>query len=255
MLAHDRKFYIMKQLKKEGTIQVKEIAEWLKTSEATIRRDLMELDQEGKVHRIHGGATIRPITGILTEQAEIQMQDRLQVNARIKEKICEEAAKAVKDGECIFLDGGTSIMPMIHYLANRPIKVVTHNHLIIQQLDHPVAEIIVIGGNYHAKYNMSYGPVAENGLRMYNFDRAFIGCAGVDLNQQEFYTAEVDTLELKRIAMQHSNYNYLLIDDRKLFVKGFCRVGSTEDFEGIYCNQSERLPNEIPPQIHVVTDE
>lgn len=252
MLANERKLYIMKQLKKEGTIQVKDVAQQLHTSDATIRRDLMELHQEGRLHRVHGGATIRPLSGILTEKAELQMQDRLLVNAQIKEAICAEAAKNVKDGECIFLDGGTSIMPMIHYLAMRPVKIVTHNHLIIQELDQPVAEIIVIGGNYNAKYNMSYGPVAENVLRMYNFDRAFIGCAGVDLMKQEFYTAEIDTGELKRIAIQHSNYKYLIIDDHKLTVKGFYSVGTTEDFECIYCNHSEHLPEELPDQVQIV---
>ena len=111
---------------------------------------------------------------------------------------------------------------MIHFLSSRPIKIVTNNHLIVQNVQNPKAKIIVIGGEFNTKYRMSEGNEAQNMLRLYNFDRAFIGCAGVSLGMKKAFTAEMATRELKRIAMELSNHNYLLIDDSKLHVKGFC---------------------------------
>ncbi|MCB6567451.1 hypothetical protein LI169_20575, partial [Desulfovibrio desulfuricans] len=69
---------------------------------------------------------------------------------------------------------------MIDYLQSRPIKIVTHNQLIVQRLHEPVAQIIIIGGDFNIKYHMSEGPMAQNMLNLYNFGRAFIGCAGMD---------------------------------------------------------------------------
>ena len=54
MLSAERKLYILKKLESEQTIQVKQIAKELRVSESSIRRDLLELDDENKVDRIYG---------------------------------------------------------------------------------------------------------------------------------------------------------------------------------------------------------
>lgn len=236
LLSTERRIFLLNRLERDGTIHVKDIANELNISETTIRRDLMELEEENKVTRVHGGAVKIGLDQILTEMAETSMSDRIHIHFEVKRKLCKEASKLVKDGECVFLDGGTSLMPMIDYLANRPIKIVTHNHLIVQRLNNPKAQIIVIGGNFNAKYKMSEGPIAENDLRLYNFDRAFIGCAGIDLVSKQTYTAEMGTREIKKIAMENSNHTYLLVDDSKIGVKGFCKFVSIDCFDSIFCN-------------------
>lgn len=252
MLSTERKMYLADKLERDGTLHVKGIAQELGISETTIRRDLMELEREGKVKRVHGGAVRVGLDHILTENKEVVMRDRMAINPDIKSQIARKACECIQDGECIFLDGGTSIVPMIDYLWNRPVKIVTHNHLIVQRLHDPIAQVIVIGGDYNAKYTMSEGPVAQNMLRLYNFDRAFIGCAGVDVESGQCYTAEMETRELKEIAIHNSNHKYLLIDDRKLFVKGFCKFTKTEVFDQVFCNESEELPDILPENYCIV---
>lgn len=252
MLSSQRKLYLLNRLEKEGMLQVKRIAEELQISETTIRRDLIELEAENKVKRVYGGALKVGYENILTEYNEIDMAERMQLNVDSKTKICRVAASMVKDGECIFLDGGTSIVPMIHYLMHRPIKIVTHNHLIVEKLVNPVAQVIVIGGDYNAKYTMSEGPVAQNMLRLYNFDRAFIGCAGIDPNLQQCYTAEMNTREMKQIAMENAHHNYLLIDHTKLWIKGFCKFTSANHFEKIFCDACGESTEELPENFVLV---
>lgn len=241
MLSKERKIYLLNRLEQDGTIHVKEIANELAISETTIRRDLIELEEENRITRVYGGALKIGLDSILTEMIEPSMSDRLKLNLNFetKTKLCKQASSLVNDGECIFLDGGTSIAPMIDYLANRRIKIVTHNHLIIQRLNNPVAQIIFIGGDYNSKYKMSEGPSAENDLRIYNFDKAFIGCAGVDLASKQAYTAEMGTREIKKIAMQNANHKFLLIDDGKLSIRGFCKFTSTNSFDKVFCNDFE----------------
>lgn len=246
MLSTERKMFLLNRLNQNGTIQVKEIAQELNISETTIRRDLMELEEEKYVTRVYGGAVKVGYGNIINEMSETSMSDRMEVNYDAKDALCRKASEVVKDGECIFLDGGTTLVPLIDYLAHRPIKIVTHNQMIASRIHNPKAEIIVIGGMFNVKYRMCEGPVAQNMLRLYNFDHAFIGCAGVDPCLGQAYTAEMQTRELKDIAMNNSLHNYLLIEANKLNVKGFCRFANTEDFDAVYTtyvNEDMQLPD------------
>lgn len=246
MLSSERKRFLCNRLEKIGTLHVKAIAEELQISETTIRRDLSELESEKKVKRVYGGALKVGYENILTEYNETNMLDRIHMNMDIKTRICKKAAEMVQDGECIFLDGGTSLVPMINYLMHRPVKIVTHNHLIIEKLDHPVAQIIIIGGDYNVKYTMSEGPVAQNMLKLYNFDHAFIGCAGIDFDLQQCYTAEMNTREMKQIAMENAHHSYLLIDHSKLWIKGFCKFTNANRFEHIFCDACGDREDDYP---------
>lgn len=252
MLSTERKLYLLNRLDRDGTIHVKEIARELNISETTIRRDLMELEQEKRITRVYGGALKAGYEHILSESKEAAMTDRMHINFDIKKRICQKASELVKDGECIFLDGGTSIVPMIDELAKRPVTIVTHNHLIMQRLHNPLAQIIFIGGDYNRKYTMSEGPMAEGMLRLYHFDRAFIGCAGVDVETKKSFTAEMGTRELKKIAMENARCSYLLIDHEKLKIKGFCKFTDIDTFEQIFCDMSDDLPQELPDNFVLV---
>lgn len=240
MLGKERILYLLDRLEKDNILNVKDIASELNISEATIRRDLAELEKQGKLKRIHGGAIQMDCDQILSEQREVKMKERFRIHYEEKRKVCSKASELVKDGECIFLDGGTSIVPMIDELQNRNIRIVTHNHLIVSKLKNPKAQIVVIGGDYISKYAMSAGPLAVNTLKQFQFDRCFIGCAGVDIDENCSYTAEVETRELKNIAMANSKYSYLLIDSSKIGVRGFCKFKSLDEFDKIYCEKAEK---------------
>ena len=71
-------------------------------------------------------------------------------------------------------------------------------------------------------------------------------CAGMDPISGQCYTAEMGTRELKEIAMKNSNHSYLLIDDSKLHVKGFCTFAQLDEFEDVFINRTtgmETLPD------------
>lgn len=239
MLGKERILFLLNRLEEDNILNVKDIANELNISEATIRRDLNELEKQGKVKRIHGGAILEDHNQILSEQKEVKMKERFRIHYEEKSKVAHKASEQVKDGECIFLDGGTSLVPLIDTLQKRRIRIVTHNHLIVSKLKNPIAQVIVIGGDYHSKYAMSTGVMAVNALKEFQFDRCFIGCAGIDLNKDYSYTAEVETRELKNIAIENSKHSYLLIDSSKLGVNGFCKFKPLEAFDAIYCNQTE----------------
>ena len=110
----------------------------------------------------------------------------------------------------------------------------------------------ILADVYKRQYHMSEGPMAQNMLGLYNFDRAFIGCAGMDPISGQCYTAEMGTRELKEIAMKNSNHSYLLIDDSKLFVKGFCKFTNADAFEQIFCNRLDETVENLPDNMKFV---
>ena len=181
--------------------------------------------------RVHGGAKKIENSSILTTNDELSMYEKLFINAEQKREVCRKAASFVKNGDCVFIDGGTTLSPMIEFLADKHIKIVTHSTLFLHSPTPIAGEIIFIGGKYIPNYNMSAGPITLTALDKFNFDHAFIGCAGLDLDKQQVYTAEMDTLSVKEKAMILSDNNYLLFDTSKLGVRGFCTFSNYNSFD------------------------
>ena len=238
MLAQQRTEYILQQLRIHGCVNVRELANALDVTEVTIRRDLEELEKQGYLQRVHGGATSLAKKDILSKSDESNMEDRLQVNFDKKEMLCRRAASYIKDGDCIFLDGGTTIYPILPYLQNKKIKIVTHSTLITKNFDSEVAELFSIGGKIIPEYQMAVGPIAIDTIKRFNFDYAFIGCAGIDLENKTVYTAEMDTMLIKELAMKQSLHKFLLVDASKKNIKGFCSFTSSDEFDKVFCDEA-----------------
>ncbi len=237
MSSKNRIKQLLDKLEKESVVYTNDLVKEFEVSEATIRRDLASLDKDGKLKRIPGGAVKVSSSGVLMPNEEIKMHQRLSINTAAKKNICEMAAKEVQDGECIFIDGGSSLMYMIDYLKDKNIRIVTHNHLIISKLaDDTNAQIITLGGTYLSQYAMSVGADTIRQLNQFSFDRCFIGCAGIDLDEQMSYTTESETKEIKAAAIASSDHKYLLIDHTKIGVRAFCKFETLDSFEKIFCD-------------------
>ena len=173
------------------------------------------------------------------------MSERTDIHYAEKDLVCQKAASFIRDGDCIFLDGGTSIVPILKYIKDKKIKVVTHSTLIANAFEeNSNIELFIIGGKYIPEYNMSVGPITLSDLEKFNFDYAFLSCAGIDLQRQLIYTAEMDTMAVKQKAMNLSVKKYMLIDSSKMFVKGFCSFISINDFDAIICNNDDCINKE-----------
>lgn len=247
MLAHERLQTIVDLINQKGFANNRELALMFEVSEATIRRDVEELEQQGLLIRIHGGAKRLLDPSVLRPENELNMSERFAVHAQEKQKVAAYAASFVNDGDCIFLDGGTSVSAMIPFLKHKRVKIVTHSHLIAQMADASY-DITLLGGHYDPRYAMSVGPLTLENLQRFNFDASFIGCAGIDFEESLLYTAEMDTLAIKETAMQLSHKNYLLVDSSKLMVKGFCRHHGFEAFNAILCDQTALINQENSPE-------
>lgn len=249
MIASERRRFILESLNSKGVISLKDTARDLGVAEITVRRDFEKLEAEGKLKRVQGGATaLDDLQG-----AELTMSQKLPIHMHEKEIVAAYAAELVQDGDCVFIDGGTTMLPFAAALMRKNVRIITYNTMILKKATKPNARIFLIGGEYLPHYNMNVGPIAQDMLKQFYFDSAFFGCAGVDLGQQMAYTTETESLVMKRIAMENAKRNYLLVDSTKFSTKGFLKLCETSQFDSIICNACS--PEEpLPENLYIIPD-
>ena len=187
----------------------------------------------------------------MSNQDEKDMKDRTE-NYEKKDEVCKKVASFIKNGDCIFLDGGTTVAPIVKYLKGKNVKIVTNSMLVVKAFNDSDSELFVIGGKYIKEYDMSVGSIALNNLSNFNFDYAILGCAGLDIERQVVYTTEMETMLIKEKAMGLAVKKYLLLDDSKLSIRGFYTFVNTFDFDAIICNNSENVKEEELPDNFII---
>ncbi|MGI6511005.1 MAG: DeoR/GlpR family DNA-binding transcription regulator [Catenisphaera adipataccumulans] len=236
MLAAERRQAILKQLDQHEIVTVQKLAAHLDVTPMTIRRDLAELEEEERCVRVHGGAKrIEP--GVLSKHTEMDMLDRLHLHYEAKVKVAKKAAELIQDGECIFIDGGTSMLPLMPFIKDKAIQIVTNNLLWQTQFESDRAEVFALGGKLIPKYKMTVGPETAENLRRFRFDRAFISCNGFSIKRDLMYTADVDTMAVKEQALRQAETGILLTDASKANVQGFYSLLKLSAFDAIVCDR------------------
>ena len=120
MLEPERHQMIIDVLKEKNTVKLQELVDLTNSSESTIRRDLIQLEQGKFLKRVHGGAA--RLQGMLQEPT---MTEKSSKNLQEKHQIAKFAASLVDEGDCIYLDAGSTIFEMIAFLPKN-IVVVTN---------------------------------------------------------------------------------------------------------------------------------
>jgi DeoR family transcriptional regulator of aga operon len=177
LLKVERQMRIRKLVEEQGRSTVPELSMMFEVSEATIRRDLEELDGRGWIRRAHGGA-------IRLERAakEPPIIQRISEQQEAKARIGREAAKMIEDGETIFLGSGTTVLEVVRHLPqDLHLTVITNSLPIINELvERDRVELIVIGGMLRQSELSMVGHIAEQAVREFRADRVFMGMRAID---------------------------------------------------------------------------
>lgn len=253
MIASERSLYILRAIHERGVINLKEVAVELGTSEATIRRDLEKLERAGKLTRVQGGATSNGGGEETADMGELAMRSKMQINHAEKLAVAAEAAKNVQDGDTVFLDCGTSIAPLGAILLRRKVRIVTYSTLLLSQVKMPKAELVMLGGVYDPHHSIFTGTMAEQMLRSFRFEHAFIGCYGVSLAEGKCYDLDMASTNIKLIGAENAVHRYLLLDDSKLEKRGFYGFADLTAFDHVYCTRPA-VPAELPENFVLVQE-
>jgi DeoR family fructose operon transcriptional repressor len=172
MLAAERKFRIVEYVRQHRVASVATLALEFDVHEATIRRDLAEVEQEGLLKRTHGGVIVEQLT-----HNEPSFNERFNVQLEQKMRI----GKMVEDGDHIIIDSGTTTLHIAKNLVHRSnITVVTNDINIAAELrDAPGVKITVTGGELYPSSYMLNGMFTDRVLQSLHVSKAFIGTPAI----------------------------------------------------------------------------
>jgi DeoR/GlpR family transcriptional regulator of sugar metabolism len=191
MIKAERHDLILGELAKRGSVSVQDLSTQLGVSEATVRRDLTELDARQLVRRTHGGVTLRD------DNDELPFTSKVTAHLAEKRRIGVVAASLIAPGQVIGCSGGTTILQVMKALKGRPIRVITNAVNVAMEFVHsPETEVLVTGGFFRGRTYEMVGRVAERTLSEVNLDVALLGVDGLSLdcglttyNQAEAYVS------------------------------------------------------------------
>ena len=222
MLTEERHRLILDALKDKGVVKINDLVDLLNTSESTIRRDLTYLESINALKRVHGGATL--LKGRFDEPS---YNEKLVQSTEEKTAIAKYAASLIKEGDCIYLDAGTTTFEMISFMDKKDIIVVTNGLKHIDALVEKNINCYILGGEVKAKTKAIIGVNALSHMGKFRFDKAFIGINGIHY-KYGFTTPDIEEAALKENAIELSRDAYILADESKFGEVAFVKVSDIE---------------------------
>jgi len=171
MVKEERLQLILDQLAKDSKVQLAEMSHLLHVSEDTVRRDIKELNEQGLLRSVRGGA-------ISNSSVPHHYRDREKYDVGQKNLIAEKALPFIKNGQTIFMDGGTSVLAVAQMLPkDLKVTVVTNSFPVADVLeDHPNADVIFAGGRL---YKTAFTTIGHETIQTIRNVRANIYFMGV----------------------------------------------------------------------------
>jgi DeoR family glycerol-3-phosphate regulon repressor len=245
VLARTRRAFILDAVAETGAVSVTEIAAQLGVSEMTVRRDLTELEKEGRLARTHGGAVSTDLTAIVepglsattSRLNEPTFQARLAKNALPKRLIAEAAAQVASGLRTIALDVGTTTFLLARLLAGQQhVKFFTNSVRNATQLGEGLAEVYLPGGRMRNDELSISNATAISQFEALWFDIAFVGVSG--LTSDGIYDYSFDDTEMKRVYLRRSTKKVVLCDASKFDCMSLVHIAPLSQFDMLITNAS-----------------
>lgn len=216
MAYSERTLNILNYLKEHNSASVKALAEMLYVSEATVRRDLSELQKSGQVRRSHGGAVYSDGTD------EISIYARQIKNTAEKERAAMLALKLLPDFSTVFIDNSSTCLALAKRIDFSRKTVVTNGlQIALQAARKQDVTLIMPGGEIKHNSSAVTGAAAVEFLKGCRFDIALTSCSALDINGSYEFT--LDSMQIKRAALSNAKVKFLIFDSTKIGkTAGFC---------------------------------
>lgn len=210
-----RRDKIAQLLKKQRYLNIGELCAQFGISEATARRDMTVLSEEGRITRMHGGALGE------FDATFASLRERERKHYHEKAAIAEAVHSLIQPGITCFLDAGTSVLAVARQLLNRPVsplRVVTNSFAVIELLGGmPLLELFVLGGRVLDRQSAIFGRRACKSLRQWRFDLAVLSAQGMD--PEGLWNTQPDLVEFQRTVLERSDRACCCLDAGKLAVR------------------------------------
>jgi DeoR family ulaG and ulaABCDEF operon transcriptional repressor len=253
MIEAERHSLIVRRLDRDGFLSVREVARLTDVSEATARRDLRDLEAQGELRRVRGGAeSVRLRTAAATAPSELDfdrsavvdlvmgmnrvapevseaetnpvpIKERLWSRVEEKRRIGRAAAELCGEARTIGIDGGSTTFYMAEYLPTKGLTVITNSFVVAEVLNRATSNMVILpGGVLHRDSQLLLDPIHQEFYADYATDILFLGVQGID--HEGLLNTDARVIQAVRQMICHARKVVVLADSSKFRHHGHARI-------------------------------
>ena len=212
MFANERRNIILQMAKKDGAVTTASLVKHFGVSIETIRRDLLSLEENGHITRVHGGAVVA------SEMKNfLALEERNEENNTLKEELSSIAAEYVCEGDIIGVDSGSTAIFFAKELRKkfRKLTVITHSLDVFNLLSrHEGFSLILCGGYFKSEENSFYGSLVTDTLSSLRTDKVFVCPSAISL-KGGICDFEQNLYQVQKKLLSIGNSSFILADSTK----------------------------------------
>lgn len=225
MIRQKRYDKILGILNEQNAVSIDEFCDRLAVSKATIRRDLIYLDEQKLLKRTHGGATSLVKSAI--DDVPISLRHHMYKSE--KERIAQAALRLIEDGKAIYVGTGTTMRELASRLgAFSRLTILTNDIGVAYEISQNTSHsLIVSGGKLEPTTATLVGAFAESTLRDLKVDIAFMSADAV--GPDGFMDLNIDDAAIKRMMIRNAQRSVMLCDQSKFGASSFMTICPLSD--------------------------
>jgi len=225
MIKAERQREILSLLGGDGIVSITDLAERFGTSSITIRRDLSDLERQGKLNRTHGGATLVDDLHAYARYEGGTFEDRANTHEARKRRIAERAIQFVSDGDSLLINAGSTTTEFARALADhKNLQVVTNGLTVALELGKNASSgVLVLAGTLDKKKMATVFLPDFHDLMGIRAPSAFLGVVGVRIPDGPMMLT-LQEARMNQAFVEASTEVTLLVDSSKFQAEAMYRV-------------------------------
>jgi len=210
MLKRERQAYILHQINLHNKILSSTLSEEINVSEDTIRRDLQELAEQGKLIKVHGGALSQSFSNFNYPSHKVYSYSN-------KKTIAQKAASLIQDGMFVLTSGGTTIIELARALPPDLKATFISGSIpaIMEYMHHPNIEVILIGDKVSKSAKLTIGGEAISKIKQVRADICFLGINAINL-ETGVTDNDWDVVQVKKAMIESAQKTVCLSISEKI---------------------------------------
>lgn len=202
-----RQLDILNMIRDEGEVTVEKLASLFQISVITIRRDLVALERQSLITRVHGGA----ISLDRSDAKPIGLEDE---TIRCRNLISRYATRYLEDGDKLFINGSMIALNTLEHVKNTRVHAYTNNGRAIGKTYPEGVSVTISGGEL--RNNIFVGEYVIKNILDLSADKTFIGCASVYETGEFCYDIPTE-IAINEVMISRTRKGlYVLADHTKL---------------------------------------
>jgi DeoR family glycerol-3-phosphate regulon repressor len=230
--AQARHAEIVALVRQRGFVTIEKLAQRFDVTVQTIRRDLTQLAEAGKVQRFHGGA------GLPSSVENIDYSTRKVLNLSEKQRIAHLVAQQIPDHSSLFINIGTTTEAVAReLLGHQDLRFITNNlNVALILAAKPEFKVVVAGGTVRSRDGGIVGQSANDMIAQFRVDVAIIGISGID-DDGTLLDYDYDEIRAAQAIMDNARQVFLVADHSKFSRRPMVRAGCITSVSALFTDQ------------------